>query len=71
VHLLLDAASGLLLAVSPWLFGFADRVFWPHLVIGLVEIGAALTTRTIPDTIRAPSSVGSLGERPQPATRDQ
>ncbi len=47
-HLGLDAAGGLLLAVSPWLFGFSDVVFWPHLIVGLFEIGAALTTRTTP-----------------------
>ena len=50
VHLGVDAAGGLLLAASPWLFGFADRVYWPHLILGLVEIGAGLMTRTIPDT---------------------
>jgi SPW repeat len=48
VHLGVDAASGLLLAASPWLFGFADRVFWPHLVLGLAEVGAALLTQTHP-----------------------
>lgn len=52
-HLGLDAGSGALLAVSPWLFGFAEFVHWPHLVLGLVEIGAALTTRTTPDDRRA------------------
>jgi hypothetical protein len=50
VHLGVDAAGGLLLAASPWLFGFADQVFWPHLIIGILEIGAALMTRTTPDT---------------------
>jgi hypothetical protein len=50
VHLLLDIAAGALLAVSPWLFGFADRVFWPHLILGLIEIGAGLMTRTVPGT---------------------
>ncbi len=50
VHLGVDAAGGLLLAASPWIFGFADRVFWPHLIIGLLEIGAAVMTRTTPDT---------------------
>ncbi|MDQ3398694.1 MAG: SPW repeat protein [Deinococcota bacterium] len=45
-HLGLDAASGLLLAVSPWLFGFSEFVFWPHLILGLFEVLAALTTRT-------------------------
>ena len=50
VHLLLDFASGALLAASPWLFGFADRLYWPHLILGLLEIGSALMTRTVPDT---------------------
>jgi hypothetical protein len=50
VHLFLDIASGLLLAASPWLFGFADRVFWPHLILGIFEIGAGVMTRTVPGT---------------------
>ena len=49
VHLGIDIASGALLALSPWLFGFADRVFWPHLIVGLWEIGAGLMTRTVPE----------------------
>lgn len=55
VHLLLDVASGALLAVSPWLFGFADRVFWPHLILGLLEVGAGLMTSTVPSTAAATS----------------
>lgn len=47
-HLWLDGLSGVLLAISPWLFGFADRVFWPHVIFGLVEIGASLVTKTNP-----------------------
>jgi hypothetical protein len=46
VHLVLDAGSGVLLATSPWLFGFAEQVWGPHLFFGLFEITAALTTRT-------------------------
>lgn len=53
MHLGLDAASGVLLAASPWLFGFADVVYLPHLILGLVEIGAALTTHSTPDDRRA------------------
>jgi hypothetical protein len=49
MHLAGDIAGGALLAVSPWLFGFADRVAWPHVIIGLLEIGAGLMTRTTPD----------------------
>jgi hypothetical protein len=48
VHLGLDLASGALLAASPWLFGFSDQVFWPHLLLGLIEIGTALMTQTTP-----------------------
>jgi hypothetical protein len=53
LHLGLDALSGAFLASSPWLFGFADVVFWPHLIVGLFEVGAALFTRAIPPTERA------------------
>jgi hypothetical protein len=48
LHLWLDAGSGVLLAASPWLFGFADRIWLPHLALGLFEIGASLLTRTQP-----------------------
>ena len=51
VHLFLDVAAGALLAVSPWLFGFADRIFWPHLILGVLEIGTGLMTRTTPETV--------------------
>lgn len=52
VHLGLDAMSGLLLAASPWIFGFADVVWVPHLLFGLLEIGVALTTETAPASSR-------------------
>ena len=48
VHLGLDGLSGLLLAASPWLFGFSEYVWAPHLILGLVEVGAALVTKTTP-----------------------
>jgi hypothetical protein len=47
-HLKLDAASGALLAASPWLLGFSRRVWVPHVLFGLFEVAAALTTRPQP-----------------------
>jgi SPW repeat len=49
LHLGVDGLGGALLAVSPWLFGFADQVYLPHLIIGLADIGLALVTRTYPE----------------------
>jgi SPW repeat len=43
-HLWLDGLAGLLLFFSPWLFGFADIIVAPHVILGLVELGAALLT---------------------------
>ena len=45
-HLALDVAGGLLLLVSPWLFGFAGFVWLPHVIIGAFEIVMGLVTRT-------------------------
>jgi hypothetical protein len=49
-HLMLDLGGGVLLALSPWLFGFSEYVWQPHLIVGLLEIGTSLMTRRIPDT---------------------
>jgi hypothetical protein len=54
-HLTLDLVSGILLAASPWIFGFADHVYLPHLVLGIIEIGASLMTK------REPSNEGRRG----------
>jgi hypothetical protein len=37
-HLTMDLIAGIFLAVSPWLLGYADRVFLPHLIAGVMEI---------------------------------
>lgn len=44
VHLTLDMLSGIFLAVSPWLFDFADYIYIPHLIFGTVLTGVALLT---------------------------
>lgn len=46
VHLGIDVAMGLLLAASPWLFGFAGATWIPFVVIGLMEAGSGLVTET-------------------------
>jgi hypothetical protein len=43
-HLMMDVIAGILLAVSPWLFKFSEYVYLPHLIIGILEIGAGLFT---------------------------
>lgn len=47
-HLMLDLIGGAFLAVSPWLFGFANYIWEPHLIFGILEMGAALMTKQVP-----------------------
>ena len=48
VHLGLDMASGALLAVSPWLFGFSHVIWWPHVLVGAMEIVIPMLTSRHP-----------------------
>jgi len=48
IHFMLDTVSGIFLATSPWLLGFSDKVFLPHLALGLIIIGAAIITSIKP-----------------------
>lgn len=48
VHLLTDAVIGVFLIMSPWLFDFAYVALGPHLLFGILGIGAALFTRLNP-----------------------
>ena len=59
-HLTLDLLSGLLLAASPWLFGFSEFVWLPHLVLGVLEVGASLMTKTV----SAPTRTVVVGGQP-------
>jgi len=47
-HLIIDLVHGLFLAVSPWLFGFSDYVYLPHLLLGIMEIGIVTLTERNP-----------------------
>jgi hypothetical protein len=58
-HLMLDIGGGIVLAASPWLFGFADEIWWPHVIVGLLEIGAGLMTQTRPEGRDADYATGA------------
>ena len=48
VHNLIDIVAGVVLAASPWIFGFADEsanVWVPHVVVGLAAVFLGLTTK--------------------------
>jgi hypothetical protein len=47
-HLMVDFGLGVILALSPWMFNFADQVYMPHLVGGIFSILASLTTHRVP-----------------------
>ena len=47
-HLAVDGVAGAVLAASPWIFGFADVVWVPHVILGLTELAAAFVTETSP-----------------------
>ena len=47
-HLTLDILSGIFLAASPWIFGFNEYVYLPHLILGILEVGAGFMTETAP-----------------------
>ena len=45
VHLTVDLFAGLFLIASPWIFGFADLVIWPHVLFGIIAVGVSMMTR--------------------------
>ena len=48
LHLALDAAKGIFMAASPWLFGFAKkgtRYWLVHVLMGTADVVVAMTTR--------------------------
>jgi hypothetical protein len=54
MHLNMDILLGIVLALSPWIFGFKDEVYLPHVIMGLFAIvSGLLTVRTSLDRQRA------------------
>lgn len=52
-HLGIDIVAGIVLAASPWLFGFAEIVWVPHLVVGLIMLGSGMITQRVPGATAA------------------
>ncbi len=48
MHLLLDGIAGVVLIASPWVLGFDEKVWIPHVAAGALEVVAAFFTNTIP-----------------------
>jgi hypothetical protein len=48
-HLAIDLVSGIFLAGSPWIFGFSEYVYLPHVILGLTEVVAVLLSKTEPE----------------------
>jgi hypothetical protein len=44
-HLTLDILLGLFLIASPWLFGFSDYVYIPHVVFGVIAVVVSLMSK--------------------------
>ena len=53
-HLMIDWVWGVLLGASPWLFGFAGRVWVLHLAFGLFALAASLFTQRTPEHRQVP-----------------
>jgi hypothetical protein len=53
MHLWADAIAGIVLALSPWIFGYADDTgtngWLPALILGLVELGTAAMSDPWPE----------------------
>lgn len=51
-HLVIDVVASVFLALSPWLFGFADQalnVWLPHVVVGVAVILVVIFSKTQPE----------------------
>lgn len=56
MHLTLDVVMGFFLAVSPWLYNFASKIFWPELLFGGILFFLGIFTHKSPfTTTRHPS----------------
>jgi SPW repeat len=57
MHLTIDVMVGFLIAVSPWLYTFSSKAFWPEVLIGGLLIFLGLFTKKSPFTTKAHHSL--------------
>jgi len=48
MHLVLDVLMGFFLMVTPWLYTFSDRAFWPELLLGGLLFCLGIFTKKSP-----------------------
>ncbi|MGZ3871451.1 MAG: SPW repeat domain-containing protein [Mucilaginibacter sp.] len=52
IHFVLDVLMGFIILVSPWLYTFSSKVFWPQLILGGILFGMGLFTKHSPFTTK-------------------
>jgi hypothetical protein len=64
VHLMLDVLGALVLIASPWIFGFSDDIWWPHVAIGLYELAVVVLSQSHrPDRLRNSAPMTRSGQQ--------
>lgn len=53
IHFVLDVLMGFIILVSPWLYTFSSKVFWPQLGLGGLLFCMGLFTKHSPFTSKA------------------
>ncbi|TWR30928.1 hypothetical protein FPZ43_00145 [Mucilaginibacter pallidiroseus] len=48
LHLTIDMLAGCVLIASPFIYGFAQLVVWPHVLLGIFSLSAGLLTQNSP-----------------------
>lgn len=56
IHLTLDVIMGFILIVSPWLYTFSSKAFWPELLLGGLLFFLGLFTKKSPFTTLKPQA---------------
>jgi hypothetical protein len=56
LHLRMDIFIGVFFIISPWIFGFYQYVYLPHVIFGVLGIGSGLMTNERPSYKNQPQS---------------